>query len=329
VEPRDDDPVSDTTAEPAVLVRGLHKAYGTVQAIEGIDLTINRGEIFGLLGPNGAGKTTTVEILEGFRPRDAGEVSVLGWDPSIDRSEIQRRTGIVLQTTGVDPYLTVRETVSMYATFYDRPRPVDEVIHTVGLDAKRDERVSRLSGGQQRRLNMAMALVGDPELLFLDEPTTGFDPSARHEAWQAVKELADMGATVVLTTHYMDEVQFLADRVAVIVSGRIVAEGPPSMLGSRDQERAVIRYRLPDGMEPPADLGTRTGSDLGMVELEVDDPVAPLNQLTSWALANGVPLDGLEVARPTLEDVYLALTGGTEAVTDADPEHARGQDVAR
>jgi ABC-2 type transport system ATP-binding protein len=301
-----------TREDLAVEVRGLTKSYGSVQALAGIDLEIRRGEIFGLLGPNGAGKTTAVEILEGFRDRDGGTVSVLGHDPATDRPQIQLRTGIVLQTTGVEPYLSVRETLSMYATFYPRPRSVDEVIELVGLTEKCDDRANRLSGGQQRRLNMAMALIGDPELLFLDEPTTGFDPSARHEAWAVVKGLASLGATVVLTTHYMDEVQFLADRVAVIVRGGIVAEGPPSALGLHDRVRTRIRYRPPTGVEVPERFRGATGTD-GFVVLEEDDPVRPLNELTGWALDAGVALDGLEVSRPTLEEVYLQLTDGREA----------------
>ncbi|HVM55900.1 MAG TPA: ABC transporter ATP-binding protein, partial [Gaiellaceae bacterium] len=218
--------MSAALESPAVSVRGLRKAYGSVEAVRGIDLEIPAGEIFALLGPNGAGKTTTVEILEGYRSRDAGEVEVLGCDPASERSRLKPRIGIVFQSTGVEPYLTVRETVTMYASLYPRRRPVDEVIERVGLTEKRDERVVRLSGGQQRRLEMAVALVGDPDLLFLDEPTTGFDPAARREAWEVVKGLADLGTTVVLTTHYMDEAQYLADRVVVISAGRVVAEGP-------------------------------------------------------------------------------------------------------
>ena len=214
----------------AVRVRGLTKSYGDVAAVKGIDLEIGRGEVFALLGPNGAGKTTIVEILEGYRHRDQGEISVLGLDPSSQRRELKKRIGIVLQSTGVDRYLTVAETIAMYSGYYPHPRPVDEVIGLVGLDEKRDARVVTLSGGQQRRLDVAIALAGDPELLFLDEPTTGFDPSARHEAWEVVRSLADLGKTMLLTTHYMDEAQYLADRVAVIAAGRIIAEGPPSTL---------------------------------------------------------------------------------------------------
>ena len=306
----------------AVEVRGLTKSYGPVQALAGIDLEIHRGEIFGLLGPNGAGKTTTVEILEGFRARDGGTVNVLGLDPATERGAIQLRTGIVLQTTGVEPYLTVRETLTMYATFYPRPRGVDEVLALVGLLEKRDERVNRLSGGQQRRLNMAMALIGDPELLFLDEPTTGFDPSARHEAWAVVKELASLGATVVLTTHYMDEVQFLADRVAVIVAGGIVAEGPPSELGLHDHSRTRIRYRPPGGVAIPERFRGAPAPD-GFVVLEDDDPVRRLHELTGWAIETGTSLEGLEVSRPTLEEVYLELTDGTEVPSD---DHASTPD---
>ena len=214
-----------------MFVRGLRKAYGALNAVDGVDLEISRGEVFALLGPNGAGKTTTVEILEGYRHRDEGQVTVLGHDPGRERTALKPRIGIVLQSTGVDRYLTVAETLAMYAGYYPHPRSPEEVIDLVGLGAKRDARVTTLSGGQQRRLDVGVALVGDPELLFLDEPTTGFDPSARREAWQVVKSLAELGKTVLLTTHYMDEAQFLADRVAVIAAGRIVAEGPPSSLG--------------------------------------------------------------------------------------------------
>jgi ABC-2 type transport system ATP-binding protein len=239
----------------AVRVRGLVKSYGDVHAVAGIDFDIASGDVFALLGPNGAGKTTTVEILEGYRRRDSGEVTVLGLDPGRDRAQLKARIGIVLQSTGVDRYLTVAETIAMYARCYPHPRPVDEVIDVVGLAGKRDSRVVRLSGGQQRRLDVAIALAGDPELLFLDEPTTGFDPSARHEAWHVVKSLAEMGKTVLLTTHYMDEAQHHADRVAIVAGGRIVAAGHPATLGGRDTARASVQYRVPAGVQPPADLG--------------------------------------------------------------------------
>lgn len=291
----------------AVNVHGLRKAYANVLAVADIDLKIRRGEILALLGPNGAGKTTTVEILEGYRSRDGGEVSVLGYDPTHERDQLKRRIGIVLQSTGVEPYLTVLETVTMYAGLYPDPRPIDEVIDLVGLTAKRGERVIHLSGGQQRRLDMAIALAGDPELLFLDEPTTGFDPSARREAWEVVKDLASLGKTVVLTTHFMDEAQYLADRLVVIASGRIVAEGTPASLGFRDRARARVRYRLPDGVQPPEGLASVPGSD-GFVEVSVDNPVADVHQLLHWAEAQGVDLEGFEVTRPSLEDVYLSLT---------------------
>jgi ABC-2 type transport system ATP-binding protein len=291
----------------AVHVRGMRKSYGPVEALRGVDLEIPVGKIFALLGPNGAGKTTTIEILEGYRSRDAGEVQVLGCDPASERARLKPRIGIVFQSTGVEPYLTVRETVTMYASLYPRRRAVEEVIALVGLSAKRDERVVHLSGGQQRRLEMAIALVGDPDLLFLDEPTTGFDPAARHEAWEAVKSLAGLGKTVVLTTHYMDEAQYLADRVVVISEGRIVAEGPPSTLGLRGSSGVRIRYRAPDGAAAPPSLGAAAGSD-GYVDVHVDDPVAALRDLTGWAIERCVPLEGLEVIRPSLEDVYLQLT---------------------
>ena len=296
----------------AVRVRGLVKSYGSVRAVRGIDLDIRPGEIFALLGPNGAGKTTTVEILEGYRRRDGGEVSVLGYDPGRDRAKIKPRVGIVLQQTGVDRYLTVSETVQMYASYYPRPRSPDEVIDLVGLGAKRDSRVTTLSGGQIRRLDMAIALAGDPDLLFLDEPTTGFDPSARREAWEVVKNLASLGKTVLLTTHYMDEAQYLADRVAVIAAGRIVAEGPPATLGDRDHAAARIKYRLPSGAVPPDGLAGALDGD-GFVQVASEDVVADLHRLTGWALASSVTLDGLEVTRPSLEDVYLSLTGETDA----------------
>jgi ABC-2 type transport system ATP-binding protein len=274
----------------AIRVRGLSKSYGAVQAVRGIDLDVKRGEIFALLGPNGAGKTTTVEILEGYRRRDSGEVSVLGDEPGT--RSLKSRIGIVLQTTGVEPYLTVAETVAMYAGFYPHPRPVGEVLELTGLTDKGNTRVTKLSGGLQRRLDVAIALAGDPELLFLDEPTTGFDPSARREAWDVVKGLANLGKTVLLTTHYMDEAQVLADQVAVISGGKIIATGPPSTLG--DRNRARIRFR-------------ETGSPT-VTEIFSEHLVADLHRITGEALERGVDLEGLEVTRPSLEDVYLELT---------------------
>jgi ABC-2 type transport system ATP-binding protein len=296
----------------AISVRGLVKHYGSALAVAGIDLEVHRGEIFALLGPNGAGKTTTVEILEGYRTRDSGEVRVLGYDPGHERAALKRRIGIVLQSTGAERYLTVRESVAMYAGLYPHPRPVDEVIALVGLDEKRDERVNRLSGGQQRRLDMAIALAGDPELLFLDEPTTGFDPSARREAWEIIKNLAALGKSVVLTTHFMDEAQYLADKVAVIAAGRIVAEGPPSTLGARDRANAIIRYRVAPDVTLPEGFSSTPGTD-GFIEVATGDPNGALYLLLGYVTEHGIELDGLEVKRPTLEDVYLALTGDPHA----------------
>ena len=252
-------PPAPRPQEAAVSVRGLRKSYGTLKAVDGVDLEISRGEVFALLGPNGAGKTTTVEILEGFRHRDEGEVTVLGHDPGHERKALKPHIGIVLQSTGIDRYLTVAEVLTMYAGYYPHPRSPEEVIELVGLGAKKDARVTTLSGGQQRRLDVGVALVGDPELLFLDEPTTGFDPSARREAWQVVKSLAELGKTVLLTTHYMDEAQFLADRVAVIAAGRIVALGRPPASGGANQANPRVSFRLPPAgsspRRPPLHLG--------------------------------------------------------------------------
>ena len=294
---------------PAVRVRGLVKSYGSVQAVRGIDLDVHQGEIFALLGPNGAGKTTTVEILEGYRSRNGGDVSVLGCDPGRRRTALKPHIGIVLQSTGVEQYLTVTESVTMYASYYPHPLPVARVIDLVGLTEKRGSRVTSLSGGQKRRLDMAIALVGDPDLLFLDEPTTGFDPSARREAWELVKNLIPLGKTVLLTTHFMDEAQYLADRVAVIAAGLIVAEGPPATLGDRDLVGARIRYRTLNGMAPPDGPAGTPGAD-GFTQIISADPVRDLYRLTGWAIETGVSLDGLEVIRPSLEDVYLSLTAG-------------------
>jgi len=295
-------------AEPVIQVRGLRKSYGDVEAVRGIDVTVERGEVFALLGPNGAGKTTTVEILEGYRQRTGGDASVLERDPAKLDRPTKARIGIVLQSSGVDPFLTVRETIDMYRGYYPHPRPVDEVIDVVGLSEKRDTRVNKLSGGQQRRLDVAIALAGDPELLFLDEPTTGFDPSARRNAWQIVRNLIALGKTVFLTTHYMDEAQYLAKRVAVIAKGVIVAEGPPATIGGRDTAQTVIRFRVEDGEGLPS-LGQVPLGD-GTLELRTEHPTKVLHELTAWALDRGAELEGMEVYRPTLEDIYLELTGG-------------------
>jgi ABC-2 type transport system ATP-binding protein len=299
------------SAEPVIEVRGLRKSYGPVEAVGGIDITVSKGEVFALLGPNGAGKTTTTEILEGYRDRSGGEVSVLGHDPAKDEVDYRKRIGIVLQSTGVDPYLTVRETIELYSGYYPNPRDPDEVIDVVGLKEKRATRVSKLSGGQQRRLDVAVALAGDPELLFLDEPTTGFDPNARRNAWEIVKNLTALGKTVFLTTHFMDEAQYLADRVAIIAKGQIVVEGPPDTLAGRDQMRSRIRYRLPSASIQPPELGQVLQND-GSWQITADDPTKALHELTGWALDNAVAFETLDVSRPTLEDVYLELTGGGE-----------------
>ena len=296
----------------AISVRGLKKSYGRFAALRGIDLEIRRGEIFALLGPNGAGKTTFVEILEGFRHRDGGDVTVLGIDPDHQPMALKTKIGIVLQSSGMDRYLNVAETVEMYSSYYPEPRPVAEILSLVGLEAKRDERVLRLSGGQQRRLDVAIALAGNPELLFLDEPTTGFDPSARREVWEVIKNLRGLGKTVVLTTHFMDEAQYLADRLAVIASGSIVAEGDPETLAGRNRMQATVRFTLPEGVAPPARLNVTPLSG-AIYEMGTTAVTRDLHDLTEWALGVGVELSDLRVERPSLEDVYLELTAEAAA----------------
>lgn len=279
---------------PAIVVKNLHKRYGDFEAVRGIDFEVARGEVFGLLGPNGAGKTTIVEILEGYRQRTGGEVSVLGFDPGERPRALRARTGIVLQTTGLYSHIRVREALRHFAAMYPHPRDVDEVISLTGLQGKENATARTLSGGQLRRLDLALALVGDPELIFLDEPTTGFDPAARRTAWETIRSLKALGKTVLLTTHYLDEAQALADRVAIIKEGRIMAEGAPAELGSGEGPY-LVAYRDASGE---------------LVELHTDNPTALLHELTAAALARGERLEGLIVTRPTLEDVYLELTTG-------------------
>ena len=276
----------------AISVRDLRKSYGTHEALRGITFEIREGEVFGLLGPNGAGKTTTVEILEGYRKRDGGTVSVLGYDPARGERPFRERIGVVLQQSQLFQNLTVREIHRMFAGYYDHPRHVDEVIDLVGLREKRDARVKTLSGGQKRRLDLGVALIGDPDLVFLDEPTTGFDPAARRAAWEMIRSLRSLGKTILLTTHYLDEAEQLADRVAVLREGVIVREGTPAEL-TGDTRETEIRYR-------------RSGRE---VVLRTSEPTRVLNELTAEALAEGRELEGLVVRRPTLEDVYLLLTG--------------------
>ena len=296
---------------PAIEIRDLRKAYGQTVAVAGVSLTVEEGEVVAVLGPNGAGKTTTVEILEGHRDRDSGDVRVLGVDPRRARRDFRERIGIVLQSSGLDGVLTVEETVRLYAGLYPGPRPVAEVIALVGLDEKAGARVKTLSGGQRRRLDLALGIVGDPELIFLDEPTTGFDPSARRRSWELIDALRGLGKTILLTTHFMDEAQVLADRVVVMVGGRIVADASPETIGGRADGVARVGFRLPAGVGP-ADLpGPFAGApvDAGRVDAAIDRPTEALHALTSWAVERGVELEALEVTRPSLEDVYLELTG--------------------
>ena len=304
-----------------ISVQGLRKSYDGFEAVRGIDLDVAAGEIFAFLGPNGAGKTTTVEILEGYRSRSAGEVSVLGVDPQRADRGWRNRVGFVLQESRLVPELTPREAVEQYAGYYAHPRDIDETVDLVGLREKADVRTSKLSGGQQRRLDVALALIGDPELLFLDEPTTGFDPSARRQAWGVIGGLRDLGKTVFLTTHYLEEAQALADRVAIISAGRIVATGSPDELTGDGQGRTEISFRLPAGVHAPdLPFAVRTGAriDAGAVSLTAEDPVPVLRELTNWAAERGVGLPGLTVGAPTLEDVYLKLTESADGAGDAE-----------
>jgi ABC-2 type transport system ATP-binding protein len=296
---------------PVISVAGLRKRYGNVDAVRGVDLAVQRGEVFAFLGPNGAGKTTTVEMLEGYRRRDAGDVRVLGADPAHPTLPWRARIGIVLQASRMPPELTVQQLVRRYAGYYPRPRDVAETIDRVGLAGKRKARAGSLSGGQLRRLDVALTLIGDPDLVFLDEPTTGFDPAARRQAWGLVESLKPLGKTVFLTTHYMDEAEALADRVAVIAAGAIVAEGTPQSLGGREQAPAEIRFRRPAGMDPRVLLGDTARCEDGWVSLRVSQPTRALWVLEDCAREHGVrDLAGLEVRRPSLEDIYLQLVGG-------------------
>jgi ABC-2 type transport system ATP-binding protein len=289
-------------SSPAIEVRDLRKSYGTHDAVRGIDFDVARGEVFGLLGPNGAGKTTTVEVLEGYRERSGGSVSVLGFDPGARSRELRARVGIVLQAGGMYRFVTVREAVRHWARLYPHPRDVEEVIAVAGLEEKAGARVRTLSGGQARRLDLALALVGDPELIFLDEPTTGFDPAARRAAWDTIRSLRDLGKTVLLTTHYLDEAQELCDRVAIIKAGRILAIGRPGELGVGAATRARVSWRDEDGV---------------LREQEVEDPTRLVHDLTAAALARGGSVTELTVSRPSLEDVYLELTADAAAETPA------------
>jgi ABC-2 type transport system ATP-binding protein len=306
--------------EPVISVRGLVKRYGDHEAVRGIDLEIYRGEIFAFLGPNGAGKTTTVEILEGFRKASGGEVEVLGRDPGRAPTSWRSRIGIVLQDSEAEPGLSVRESLKMYAGYYPAPRDVDETLTLVDLSGQADQRATALSGGQRRRLDVAMALIGDPELIFLDDPTTGFDPAARRAAWGVIGGLRDLGKTVFLTTHYMEEAERLADRIAVIAAGQIVSEGTPQTLGGRQLEAARIVFSVPLGSSPaeiPPELTPRVTQEAdGRLLLPSESVAQDLYVLAGWAIERGLELHDLEVSRPTLEDVYLQLT--------TDPDHSEG-----
>ena len=308
----------------AIRVSGLRRSFGDVEAVAGVDLEVRHGEIFAFLGPNGAGKTTTIEILEGFGERDAGEVEVLGVDPAHATSDWRQRVGIVMQESAGEQELTVREVMELYAGLYRRPRGVEETLDLVGLDDEAKAKIATLlSGGQRRRLDVALALIGDPELIFLDEPTTGFDPAARRDAWAMLDGLRDLGKTIFLTTHYMEEAERLADRIAVIAGGRIIDEGTPATIGHRDLAASEIIFELPAGFgdaDLPDDLRALLQPPRrdGRIELHSAAPLADLGRLGSWAEGRGVEVGDLEVHRPTLEDVYLRLTAEAAGVTPDD-----------
>jgi ABC-2 type transport system ATP-binding protein len=303
---------SDADGEAVIEVAGLRMRYGAFEAVRGIDLRVDRGEVFAFLGPNGAGKTTTVEILEGYRRRTAGEATVLGEDPAHAGAEWRARIGVVLQESEPERDLTVAECLELYAGYYPAPRGVPETLRLVGLADQADATATRLSGGQRRRLDVALALIGDPELLFLDEPTTGFDPAARRAAWDMIAGLPALGVTVFLTTHYMEEAEHLADRVAVLNEGRVVAEGPPGTLAGRERAAVEVRFSLPpdwgpDDLPEPVRAGV-VGPDGDRLLVHAASPLVVLGPLIRWAEANGLDLADLEVRRPSLEEVYLALT---------------------
>jgi ABC-2 type transport system ATP-binding protein len=295
---------------PAVSVRHLAKSYGEKVAVKDVNFEVEKGEVFALLGPNGAGKTTIIEILEGFRQRNGGDVQTLGVDPASRSTQrwLRTRIGVVLQELAVEPFYSVRQVLTRNAGYYPSPRPVDEVIELIGLKEKADERVKKLSGGQQRRLDVGLGIVGNPELLFLDEPTTGLDPSGRRASWDLIRALAAGGTTVMLTTHYMDEVEALADRVAVLFDAEIVASGTPTSIGGRDSGTVTIRFALPSGVVV-SDIPVPVASvDDGLVLVSTDDELTVLHTLTGWALEHDHPLPGLAVMRTSLEDIYLNLT---------------------
>jgi len=302
---------SRTSTGPAIEVAGLSKSYGELRAVREVSFEVGHGEVFCLLGPNGAGKTTTVEILEGYRERSGGEVRVLGMDPARGQRELHERVGIVLQSCGVQSELTVAELLEMYGRYYSRSRPAEELLELVELDAKRDVRASQLSGGQRRRLDLALGLVGDPDLVFLDEPTTGFDPAARRHAWETIRSLCSLGKTIFLTTHFMDEAQYLADRIAVMRAGEIIASGKPEEIGGRDLRPTEIRFALPAGMSA-SDLPDTGAQDVvvdgDLVLLRSSDGLRTTHAVTEWALAGGFELERFSVAQPSLEDIYLELT---------------------